>query len=224
MVSTLPPLLLLADKRPRVLDFILFVALFYFQCHFSLNLDELNYCRGLGTRALCRKKLIWKSADQLWWAISAAWRGAQEQVFIFRCQGYTHTHTKTRTSEKHAGVCHSFTSLTKTENRSSSPHCYLCFIRFLFFPMEFTFCFAFCFCQPLETHTEELNPNVALVFTGEQHPCYHHPCPHHRETWSALTSRSPSRLPSDTVSSHLRWGTSSSAPPVTLNQVSPVVM
>lgn len=42
-------------------------------------------------------------------------------------------HTKTRTSEKHAGVCHSFTSLTKTENRSSSPHCYLCFIRFLFF-------------------------------------------------------------------------------------------
>lgn len=91
MVSTLPPLLLLADKRPRVLDFILFVALFYFQCHFSLNLDELNYCRGLGTRALCRKKLIWKSADQLWWAISAAWRGAQEQVFIFRCQGYTHT-------------------------------------------------------------------------------------------------------------------------------------
>lgn len=146
MVSTLPPLLLLADKRPRVLDFILFVAVFYFQCHFSLNLDELNYCRGLGTRALCRKKLIWKSADQLWWAISAAWRGAQEHVFIFRCQGYTHTCTQKLELLKNMQACVTH-SLRSQRQRTGPLHLTVtsalsgfCFFRWsLHFALPFAF-------------------------------------------------------------------------------------
>ncbi len=41
MVSALP-LLLLAVRQPHVPDFILFIAVFYFLCHFSLTLDGLT--------------------------------------------------------------------------------------------------------------------------------------------------------------------------------------
>lgn len=37
------PLILLAVRQPHVLDFILFVAVFYFLCHFSLTPDGLTF-------------------------------------------------------------------------------------------------------------------------------------------------------------------------------------
>lgn len=56
MVSTLPPLFLLADGPPYVLDFILFFAVFYFLCNVTLTMEEFEYWRGyLGTQALCKK-------------------------------------------------------------------------------------------------------------------------------------------------------------------------
>lgn len=64
-VSTLPPLVLLADRQPRVLDFILFIAVFYF-CHFSLTLERI-----FRDSSLMQDKLISKRTDQLWWAASA---------------------------------------------------------------------------------------------------------------------------------------------------------
>lgn len=42
MVSALPLRLLLAARQPHALDFILFIAVFYFLCHFSLTLYELT--------------------------------------------------------------------------------------------------------------------------------------------------------------------------------------
>lgn len=66
----------------------------------------------------------------------------------------------------------------------------------LLYQVSFLFCFCFflmesmllpfCFCLPLETHTEELNPNVALNFIQRKRTYSNH-----WETWSALTSRWP---------------------------------
>ena len=203
MVSTLPPLLLLlllllvADRQrqPHVLDFTPLIAVFYFLCHFVVDSWWIEYWRGcLGTRALC--KIRWPGSAQISHggpSVPTEWE-LRRLFCLFRCQGYKHTHTYTHAyihthththkcfSEKHANVCHLFTSLTITKNMSSSPHCYLCFIRFdfvlffvCFFPVEFSSCFAFiASVDLLETHTEA-EPKCSSSFPQDQHPCVANP-------------------------------------------------
>lgn len=206
--STLHPLLLLADRQPRVLDFIFSFAVFFIFLPLFLWLWMHYIQRGtLGTQALCKKSWSLKHTDQSWWCHQCRLRGSSGACFIFRCQGNTRTHKDKHTMielvKNHASLSHSSISFIDTKNRSTSPHCYLCFIRFF----VGVFALPFCFCLPLDTHRGAKPKCSSYVSSMSTITLTHN----HRETWSALTSRSLPICPmSDT-----------SAPP---QPVSPVVV
>lgn len=89
MVSTLP--LRLADRQPHALHFILLIVVFYFLFRLPLwlCLDGI-FERTFRDSSLMQEKLIWKHADQPWWAISADW-GELRSMFYFLGAKNTYT-------------------------------------------------------------------------------------------------------------------------------------
>lgn len=134
--------------------------------------------------SLMQETLIWKGTDQRLWAVSANWDWAQEHVFFLGA--------KIKKNNTLRYKCVSLIDVTQKEKEQGlCVHCYLHVIRLIFLKISFycmgLYALPFAFVD-LWKHTGEIHPNVAHPKTGL------HPLSlffRFRETWSALTSRSP---------------------------------